>query len=101
MCLILACIAIGIFAVYNGFVIGKFGVPSSLSVSYYLWNGFMSKLGYVFTGMMFVVSMLLMPAWLEITEVISSWSHNLTVLPFFGAAMIAFVGAALHLEAAN
>jgi hypothetical protein len=94
MCLILACIAIGIFAVYNACVIGKFGVPSSLSVSYYLWNGLRSHLGYIFTGMMFAVSMLLMPAWLEITEVISSWSHNLTVLPFFGAAMIAFVGAA-------
>ena len=44
--------------------------------------------------MMFTVALTLMPAWLEITEVISTWSHNLTVLPFFGAAMIAFVGAA-------
>ena len=68
MCLILACIAIGIFAVYNACVIGKFGVPSSLSVSYYLWNGLRSHLGYIFTGMMFAVSMLLMPAWLDMSE---------------------------------
>ena len=93
-CLILTLVGILIFVVYNSVVIGKFGVPSSLSASFYLWNGVKKNLGYIFTGMMFAVSMLLMPAWLEITEVISSWSHNLTVLPFFGAAMIAFVGAA-------
>ena len=93
-CLIMALVAIFIFAVYNGFVIWKFGVPSSLSVSYYLWNNIRSKLGYIFTGMMFIVALTLMPAWLEITETITSWSHNLTVLPFFGAAAIAFVGAA-------
>jgi len=93
-CLILACVAILIFVIYNVFVLSYFGVPSSLSASFYLWNGIKSKLGYIFTIMMFSVSFCLMPAWLEITEVISSWSHYLTVLPFLGAASIAFVGSA-------
>lgn len=93
-CLILSCVAILLFTVYNIVSLCKFGVPESLSNTFYLWNDVKKNLGYIFTGMMFTVAMLLMPAWLEITEVISSWSHNLTVLPFFAAAAIAFVGAA-------
>jgi hypothetical protein len=96
-CLILACVAILIFVIYNVFVLSYFGVPSSLSASFYLWNGIKSKLGYIFTIMMFSVSFCLMPAWLEITEVISSWSHYLTVLPFLGAASIALLVLLLHL----
>lgn len=92
--LILACVAILIFTIYNIAALSKFGVPSSLSATFYLWNGIKPNLGYIFTGMMFALAFTLMPAWLEITEVISSWSHNLTVLPFFGAASIAFVGSA-------
>jgi hypothetical protein len=92
--LILTCIALFIFAVYNNVSIIKLGTPSSLSATFYLWNNKKSKLGYLFTGMMFTVAFLLVPAWIEITEVITPWSHYLTVLPFLGAASIAFVGAA-------
>lgn len=92
--LILSCVAIFIFLVYNCFVLAYFKVPSSLSASFYLWNSRKSKLGYIFTGMMFATALCLMPAWLEITEVITTWSHYLTVLPFLGAASITFVGAA-------
>lgn len=93
-CLILTLVGILIFVVYNSVVIGKFGVPSSLSASFYLWNGVKKNLGYIFTGMMFAMAFCLMPGWLEITEVITPWSHYLTVLPFLAAASIAFVGAA-------
>ena len=92
--LILTCIAFLIFAVYNNVSIKKLGIPSSLSATFYLWNDKKNKLGYIFTGMMFMVAFLLVPAWIEITEVITPWSHYLTVLPFLGAASIAFVGAA-------
>lgn len=92
--LILACIAFFIFAIYNNVSIIKLGIPSSLSATFYLWNEKKKNLGYIFTGMMFIVSFLLMPVWLEITEVITPWSHYLTVLPFLGAASIAFVGSA-------
>ena len=83
-----------VFAVYNTFVLRKFGVPQSLSDSFYLWNGVKKGLGYIFTLMMFALALCLMPGCLEITEVITSWSHNLTMLPFLAAASIAFVGAA-------
>ena len=43
---------------------------------------------------MFAMAFCLMPGWLEITEIITPWSQYLTVLPFFAAASIAFVGAA-------
>lgn len=92
--LILACSALFIFLLYNCFVLYYFKVPSSLSVSFYLWNSIKVNLGYIFTGMMFIISLLLMPAWIEITKNITQWSHYLTVLPFLGAGMIAFVGAA-------
>lgn len=93
-CLILASVAILIFVVYNIVAISKFGIPSSLSVTFYLWNGVKNNLGYIFTLMMYCVVFTLMPSWIEITEVITPWSHYLTVLPFFAAASIAFVGTA-------
>jgi hypothetical protein len=92
--LIFSLIGILVFAVYNIFVLRKFGVPSSLSASFYLWNGIKKNLGYIFTGMMFSMAFLLLPGWLDITEVVSSWSKYLTALPFFAAASIAFVGSA-------
>mgnify|MGYP006991658561 CR=1 FL=1 len=91
---ILTLVGMLVFAVYNTFVLRKFGVPQSLSDSFYLWNGVKKGLGYLFTLMMFAMAFCLMPGWLGITEVITSWSHNLTMLPFLAAASIAFVGAA-------
>lgn len=92
--LILVLIAISIFIAYNIVAISYFGIPKSLSDTFYYYQNKKNGLGYIFTLMMFTVVFTLMPAWLEITETISAWSHYLTVLPFFGAAMIAFVGAA-------
>jgi hypothetical protein len=44
--------------------------------------------------MMFSMAFTLVPAWLELGEVISSWSPYLNPLAFFTCAAIAFVGAA-------
>lgn len=93
-CLIFACIAILIFVVYNAIAIHRFGVPSSLSSTFYLWNSVKENLGYIFTAMMFTMVFFLLPAWTTVNEVISTWSQYLTVLPFLGAASIAFVGTA-------
>lgn len=92
--LILTLVAISIFVIYNAVAIHFFGIPKSLSETFYLYQNKKKSLGYIFTGMMFTVALTLMPAWIEITEVISTWSNYLTVLPFLGAGMIAFVGAA-------
>lgn len=93
-CLIFTLVAILVFTVYNVVVLRKFRVPPSLSASFYLWNGVKKNLGYIFTGMMFTMAFCLLPGWLELTEVVSSWSKYLTALPFFAAASIAFVGSA-------
>lgn len=78
-----------------------FGLPPSLSDSYYYFDEYKKNLGWVFTGMMFLTSILLMPAWISITETISPWSHYLQALPFLGAASIAFVGAAPQFKPFN
>lgn len=82
-----------VFVIYNAYILSKFGVPHSLSNTFYLLNGIKKGLGYLFTIMMFTLSICLMPGWIEITESISSWSHHLTPLSFFAAALIGFVGA--------
>lgn len=92
--LILVLISVLIFAAYNAVSLHKFGVPSSLSNTFYLWNDVKNNLGYVFTGMMFLMAVTLMPAWLNLSEVVSSWSIYLRPLAFLTCGAIAFVGAA-------
>ena len=92
--LILVLISLCIFAAYNTVSLHKFGVPTSLSNTFYLYEGEKKHLGYIFTGMMFLMSLTLLPPWLELGEVISSWSKYLNSLVFFACASICFVGAA-------
>lgn len=92
--LILILTSLFLFTAYNAVSIKQFGIPKSLSETFYLWNNKKKNLGYVFTGMMFSMALTLVPAWLELGEVISSWSAYLNPLAFFACAAIAFVGAA-------
>lgn len=94
MILALVLISFLLFLAYNIGIVSKFGIPPSLSQSYYLLNGVKKNLGFLFTGMMFTMAFTLVPAWLELGEVISSWSSNLNPLAFFTCAAISFVGAA-------
>ena len=94
MLLILIFISFLLFLAYNIGIVSKFGIPPSLSQSYYLLNGVKKNLGFLFTGMMLTMAFTLLPAWLELGEVISSWSSYLNPLVFFTCAAIAFVGAA-------
>lgn len=92
-CLISTLIALLVFAAYNTAVLIKFGVPASLSETFYLWNKTKKGLGFIFTLMMFIMAGFLIPGWMTLTETVSTWSHNLTVLPFIAAASLGFVGA--------
>ena len=94
MMLSLVLISFLLFLAYNIGITTKFGIPPSLSQSYYLLNGVKKNLGFLFTGMMFTMAFTLVPAWLELGEVISLWSSHLNPLAFFTCAAIAFVGAA-------
>lgn len=93
-CLILVLVSLAIFCVYNTLSLRKFGVPKSLSETFYLWNGVKNHLGYIFTGMMYSMALTLLPAWLELSPLISSWSIYTRPLTFFTCGAIAFVGAA-------
>ena len=92
--LILVLCAITIFIVYNSVAIAKFGIPKSLSDTFYYYQGIKKGLGYIFTAMMFSMAGLLMPGWLTISDSMPGWEHNFTFLAFFAAGAIAFVGAA-------
>lgn len=92
--LILILTSLFLFTAYNTLSLKQFGIPKSLSETFYIWNNKKKNLGYVFTGMMFYMAFALVPAWLELGEVISSWSTYLNPLAFFACAAIAFVGAA-------
>lgn len=94
MMLALVLISFLLFLAYNIGIVSKFGIPPSLSQSYYLLNGVKKNLGFLFTGMMLTMAFTLLPAWLELGEVISTWSSHLNPLVFFTCAAIAFVGAA-------
>ena len=82
------------FLSYNIAALHLFGVPSSLSNTYYLYEEKKKGLGLLFPAMMGSMGFTLLPAWLELGEVISSWSSYLNPLAFFTCAAICFVGAA-------
>lgn len=81
--------AIGIFLVYNIVACKLFGVPSSLSVTYYLYESKKPALKWLFTAMMWAVAFCLMPAWIEISS-----DSNFQFLSFLAAVSIMFVGTA-------
>ena len=87
--LICVSIAFIIYLIYNGIAIKLFGIPESLSDTYYLYKEKKDWMRIFFPLMMFSMVGLLMPAWLEI-----STGSMLQFLAFLAAASIAFVGAA-------
>ena len=94
VCLICAFAALLIFTVYNYVSLRLFGVPKSLSETYYLWQNEQRGMGAMFTAMMASVAITLMPAWLTISDAVGGWEKNFTFLAFLAAGSIAFVGAA-------
>ena len=81
-------IATIIYVAYNAIALANFGVPRSLSMTYYLWKDKCNK-GYVFSLMMYAVVMCMMPAWITMSE-----GSDYQFLAFLAPASIAFVGGA-------
>ena len=77
-----------IYVAYNAISMAIFGVPHSLSMTYYLWKE-KSNIGYVFPVMMAVVVALMMPAWITMSE-----GSDFQFLAFLAPASLLFVGAA-------
>lgn len=81
-------VATFIYVVYNAIAIAIFGVPESLSNTYYLWKQKNGK-GWLFPLMMYLVVALMMPAWISLSE-----GSNFQFLAFLAPASIMFVGTA-------
>jgi len=92
--LILTLIALALFIIYIAIAIKLFGVPESLSNTYYLYEAKQKGLGWVFTIFMWVLALLLLPAWISTSIGAGPWMNYFTFLSFISAAAIAFVGTA-------
>ena len=79
-------IGILLFLVYVIVSIAKFGVPSSLSETYYKWGG--KPQGYVFTAAMWLTVFCIAPLWFSVSK---DWA---TFSVFFAAGGLLLVGAA-------
>lgn len=85
---ILYYISIGIFIIYIGVTLAYFGVPRSLSNTYYQWEAKRRNLGALFTLFMWGITFPLLIFWVEVLPSI------FVGLPFFACASLMFVGAA-------
>lgn len=87
--LISVLIAFAIYLVYNGIAIKLFGIPYSLSDTFYLYKQKKEWMRIFFPIMMVLLVVFLMPAWLEISA-----ASALQFLAFFASGGILFVGTA-------
>lgn len=83
--LIIPIIVLVIFLCYNAFINRSFGVPNSLSATYYLCKEKNNKIGFLFPTVLFTVVALLMPVWLEISE-----NSNFQFMSFLSAGSLMF-----------
>ena len=81
-------VATAIYVAYNAIALAIFGIPESLSNTYYLWKEKNGK-GWLFCLMMYLVVALMMPAWITLSE-----GSTYQFLSFLAPTAIAFVGAA-------
>lgn len=77
-----------IYVAYNAISLALFGVPESLSNTYYLYKEKRNK-GRLFPLMMYAVVSLMMPAWITLSE-----GSDFQFLAFLAPSAIAFVGTA-------
>lgn len=81
-------IATIIYVAYNAVSLALFGVPESLSNTYYLYKEKRNK-GWLFPLMMYAVVAFMMPAWITMSE-----GSDFQFLAFLAPAAIAFVATA-------
>ena len=81
-------IATIIYVAYNAVSLAYFGIPQSLSMTYYLWKR-KADVGYLFCMMMYLVVACMMPVWIGMSE-----NSDFQFLAFIAPASIAFVATA-------
>ena len=85
---VLPYISFATFIAYILWICVAFGVPESISETYYILERRRKGRGLIFTIWCWIVALLLLPYWLEIS------SENTQFLAFFAALGLCFVGAA-------
>jgi len=80
---------------YTTAMICKFGIPDSYSETFYKLNEIKPGLGALFPILLVSTTALIMPMWLELSDIILP---NLTFLAFFGGTGICFVAAAPYFK---
>lgn len=96
MTTILILLSMALFVAYNIFACVKWGVPTSLSTTYY---SLPNKWRWVFTVFMWAIAILLMPAWIEVANSFGDWRVHLKFLAFLTCGLICLVGAAPNFRA--
>lgn len=91
---ILVLVAFALFVIYNSIAIGIFGIPSSMSKTYYLYEEKHKGLGWLFTVFMWLMAFTMIPGWIIISEDKGPWESYLTVFAFVAGVAIVFVGTA-------
>lgn len=81
--------AIFMFLVYNIIILALFGVPKSLSTTYYLFKERNSNLKFLFPSMMILLAFFLLPVWLEISK-----DSTFQFTAFLSVVGVLFVGGA-------
>lgn len=81
-------VATVIFVAYNAVSLALFGIPESLSNTYYLYKEKSNK-GWLFCLMTYAVVALMMPAWISLSE-----ESSFQFLSFLAPSAIAFVATA-------
>lgn len=81
-------VATCIYVAYNAISLAFFGIPESLSNTYYLHKEKSNK-GWLFPLMMYAVVAFMMPAWITMSE-----GSDFQFLAFLAPSAIAFVGTA-------
>ena len=81
--------AIFLYAIYNIVALSLFGVPHSLSMTYYLFKNRVNTLRYLFPALMMCLVIFLAPCWLELSE-----GSDFQFTAFLSVAGILFVGGA-------
>lgn len=91
MTTILILLSMALFVAYNIFACVKWGIPTSLSTTYY---SLPTKWRWVFTLFMWSIAILLMPAWLDVANSFGDWRDHFKFLAFLTCGFICSVGAA-------
>ena len=81
--------AIFLYLIYNIVALSLFGVPHSLSMTYYLFKEQNNRLRYLFSSLMICLVVFLAPCWLELSE-----GSDFQFTAFLSISGILFVGGA-------